>query len=152
MTLAVSSHSVIVSRAPSATPTIFTEIAELDQVSLPELMRNEFDASVQNRLLDSYVMGMLRRGPVPLVLNWLPSDTTHDAIAGLYSAIIANSFDGYKFVQLTTGMLWVASGQVKSMSPATPTDGKLKSTVTLRFSGAMGISSNNGAVMTVVGP
>src|SRR5258708_26022356 len=118
MTLGANSHGIIVARAPAATPTIFTDIAELDQIALPELSRNEFDASVQNRNIDSYVLGMLRRKSVQLQLNWLPFNATHDAVSGLYAAIIANSFDGYRFYAnaaadpQVNGFVWIASGQV----------------------------------------
>lgn len=153
MTIGISSHSLIVARAPAATPTVFTDIAELDQVALPELSRNEFDASVQNRLLDSYVLGMLRRKPVQIGLNFLPANATHDQAAGLYSAIINNTFDGYKFYDpngVLNGLLWIASGQVQAVVPKTPTDGKLMVTATIRFSGQMLIGSNSGSV--TVGP
>ena len=44
MTTPLNSHALIVGRAPAATPTVFTDIAELSSVALPEISRNEFDA------------------------------------------------------------------------------------------------------------
>jgi hypothetical protein len=146
MTTPINAHALIVGRAPMATPTIYTDIAELSQVALPELSRNEFDSSVQNRNVDSYVLGMLRRKSVMLTLNFLPADPTHDHMTGLYSAIIANSIDGYKFYQTFSGLIWVASGQVQAIVPKTPTDGKLEADVTIRFSGVMSIGSPTGTV------
>lgn len=146
MTIAASSHGIIVARALAATPTVFTDIAELDSVGLPELTRNEFDASVQNRNIDSYVMGMLRRKSVQLGLNWLEKDASHDHLTGLYAGIINNTFDGYKFYtasgvdpQFST-FIWIASGNVQALAPKVPTDGKAGLTATLRFSGVMSIN------------
>jgi len=141
--MAVNAHSIVVARAPAATPTVFTTIAELNGVALPGLSRNEFDASIQNLLLDTYVLGMLRRKPVKLSLNFMLGDATHNEVAGLYSAIIANSFDGYKFTQSTSSLFWLASGQVQAIDPLTPTDGKFAADVTLRFSGPMIIQTAN---------
>lgn len=145
MTTPLSSHGIIVGRAPSTTPTVYTDIAELSMVALPELKRNEFDAYVQNKNIDNYVIGALRRGSVQLGLNFIPNDPSHDHLTGLYSAIIANSIDGYKFYQTFSGLLWVASGQVQALIPKTPTDGKMEVTATIRFSGAMSLSSNSNA-------
>lgn len=146
MTIAASSHGIIIARALSATPTVFQDIAELDSIALPELSRNEFDATVQNRNIDDYVLGVLRRKSVQVGFNWLEKDASHDHLTGLYSAIISNSRDGYKFYtqagvdpQFNT-LIWVASGQVQSIVPKTPTDGKAGITATLRFSGVMSIN------------
>jgi hypothetical protein len=141
MTIALSSHAVIVARALAATPTVFTDIAELDTVTLPTLFRNVFDASVQNRNIDSNVLGMLRRKPLPLTLNFLPSDPTHDHLTGLYKALITEPVpvDGFKFYQTSSSVLWVASGQVASIDPKTPTDGKWAADVSIQLSGIMSI-------------
>lgn len=150
MTITASSHGIILSRALAATPTVFTEIAELDSVALPEIFRNEFDGTVQNRNIDSYALGVIRRKAVQIGLNWLEKDASHDHLTGLYAAIINNTIDGYKFStnagadpQFST-LIWIASGQVQSLAPKTPTDGKAGLMATLRFSGVMTI---NGVVI-----
>lgn len=139
MTLAISSHGTLVSRAKSATPTVFEEIAELGDMDLPELSRNEFEASVHNRNIDDYVLGILRRGAFGFPLNFLPTNGTHDHLTGLYKAIIDNSIDGYKVTWPQNSLQWVMSGQVQAIAPKAPVDGKLSADVTLRFSGPMTI-------------
>ena len=42
MTQAISGHGCLIARALSTTPTVFVAIAELGDISLPELQRNEF--------------------------------------------------------------------------------------------------------------
>lgn len=138
MTIAISSHGTKVSRAPSATPTTFTEIAELGDLKLPELMRNEFDASVHNRNIDDYVLGIMRRNAFSFPLNFLPTNATHDHLTGLYKALIDNSIDGYKIVFPDVALTeWILSGQVQTIAPTAPVDGKLSADVTIRFSGPM---------------
>lgn len=138
MTTPISGHATLIARQPAATPGVFTTIAELGDFTLPELSRNEFDASVHNRNIDSYVLGMLRRGAMTFPMNFIPAEPTQDHLTGLYSAIIANSIDGYK-VTFPDNTLWIMSGQVQAIKSTAPVDGKLSAEVTLRFSGFMSI-------------
>jgi len=143
MTLARPSHGTIV--AVQLTPGgSFTDIAELGDLQLPEFSRNEFDASTQNRNIDDYVLGMMRRGAFALPLNWLPGNNTHDHLTGLLYLMLNNTITGFKITVPAisggdAGVIMILSGQVKNFKPKAPVDGKLASEVTLRFSGAMSI-------------
>lgn len=138
--MAFDSFPLLVARAPAITPTVFTTIAELDTVGIPELSANEYDTSIQNKSIDYFVVSsLLRRKPIPLVLNLLPGDGTQDHLTGLYAAKINNTFDGYKFSHSASGLLYVGSGFVTALSPKTPMEGKLQVNVTLRLSGVMSI-------------
>ena len=139
MTIAISSHGTLMSRAPAATPSTFTTIAELQDITPPELSRNEFDATTQNINIDTYVLGVMRRGQMSLTLNFLPTNGTHDHLTGLQYALINNSIDGYK-ITFPDSTVWVMSGQVQGIKPKAPVDGKLSADVTFRFSGIMTIS------------
>jgi hypothetical protein len=139
MTLAISSHGTIV--AMQLTPGgAFTDIAELGDVTPPALTRNEFDATTQEKDIDSYVLGVMRRGAFTGQLNFLPGTGTHDHLTGLYYHMINNIYTGYRFTfPDAASTTWIASGQVQSITPAAPVDGKLSCNFTLRFSGAMSI-------------
>lgn len=135
MTIAISAHGTLFAR--QATPGgAFTTIAELQDIVPPELSRNEFDATTQNINIDTYVLGVLRRSPMQMQLNFLPTDGTHDHLTGLYKAIIDNQITGYK-VTFPDATEWVMSGQVQAIKPTAPVDGKLSADVTFRFSGVM---------------
>lgn len=138
-TIALSSHGTFLARETS--PGVFEDIAEVGDLSLPGLTRNEFDATTHNRDIDAYIMGVLRREAFSFPLNFLPADPTHDHLTGLYAAIIANEINGYRitFPTAAGGIEWILSGQVKQIVPKAPVDGKLSADVTLRFSGLMSI-------------
>lgn len=140
MTTPLSSHGTLIARAPSATPFTFTTIAELGDLNLPEMMRNEFDATVHNRNIDDWVLGILRRGAFTFPIHFIPTDPTHDHVTGLYKALVTepSPIDGYR-TTFTTGLVWICSGQVKGIAPKAPVDGKLAADVTIRFSGLMSI-------------
>lgn len=148
MTIALSGHGALVARAPSSSPTTFTNIAEMGDITFPGFMRNEFDATTQNRNIDARILGVLRRGPCTIALNFLPSDASHDHLTGLLSNILTEPqpIDGFKFTFPTAAgtQVWVMSGQVKAVDNVkTPVDGKMSADVTIVFSGPFTI---NGAV------
>lgn len=150
--MAFDSYPLLLARAPALTPTVYTAIAEIDTPALPEIGSNDYDASVQNKTIDIYVVSSLLRRKAPtFTLNFLPSDATQDHVAGLYFSRLNNSFDGFKFSHAASGLVWVASGFVTNLKPKTPMEGKLQIDVTLRFSGPMGIQSNSAGGMLQIG-
>jgi len=145
MTIALSGHGTLVARAPSATPSTFTNIAEMGDITFPGLMRNEFDATTQNRNIDARILGVLRREVCTIALNFLPNDATHDHLTGLISALITEPppTDGFKFTFPTAAgaSVWVMSGQVKAVKNIkAPVDGKLSADVDVAFSGLFTIN------------
>jgi hypothetical protein len=143
--MAISSHRTLVARAPASTPTVFTDIAEMGDVMPPELNRKEFDATTQQLNIDTYALGVLRRGSMPISLNFLPTDPSQDHITGLYKAMITEPppVDGYRLT-FPDGTVWVMSGQVQAIKPKAPVDGLLALDVTIRFTGKFTI---NGVVI-----
>lgn len=140
----LSGHGAIISRAPVATPTTFTAIAEVGDIQLPGLDHNEFDALQHNINIDQYVLGVLRRDPFTIKLNFLPSDASHDHLTGLIKATVTNPvpMDGWKIVFPDGVNTWIASGQVKSVNNIVlPVDGLSTADAVIRFSGRMTINN-----------
>ncbi len=142
MTTPLSSHETMldVQLTPGGA---WTPIAELGDFALPDLDSNEFDASVHNRNIDNYVMGITRRSAMTFPVNFIPTDGTHDHLTGLIKLKIDQTITGFRvrFIQNTVnlGADWIMSGQVKTFKPTAPVDGKLSADITLRFSGYMSI-------------
>jgi hypothetical protein len=139
MTIAISAHATLV--AVQLTPGgAFTTIAELGDITPPGLSRNEFDATTQNINIDAYVMGVLRREQLSIPLNWLPGDNTQDHLTGLTALLINNTVTGWRITfPDAAATKWIMSGQMQSMKPKAPVDGKLATDVTMRMSGLMTI-------------
>ena len=143
MTLPLSGHGAHIYRAPIATPSTFTEIAEVGDITLPGLDHNEFDGTSHNRNIDAYVLGVLRRDLFTIKLNFLPTDATHDHLTGLIKAATTNPVpvDGFRIVFPDGTTTWTASGQVKSVNNIVlPVDGLSTADVGIRFSGRMVIN------------
>lgn len=146
MTLAISAHHTIWSYQPTPGGA-WVEIAELGDITPPELTRNEFESTTHNINIDAYVLGVMHRGAMTVPLNFLPTNGTHDHITGLYKHMINNTISGHK-VEYPDGTIWVMSGQLKGLAPKAPVDGKLALDVTVRFSGLMQIGTA-GAMVTI---
>lgn len=144
MTIALSGHGAHIYRAPVATPTTFTEIAEVKDITLPGFDHNEFDATSHNRNIDAYVLGVLRRELFTIQMNFLPADPTHDHLTGLIKAAITNPvpMDGWRILFPDLVNTWVASGQIKSIANITlPVDGLSTADVGIRFSDRMVVNN-----------
>ena len=144
MTIPLSGHGARIYRAPVATPTTFTEIAEVKDITLPGFDHNEFDATSHNRNIDAYVLGVLRRELFTIAMNFLPSNATHDHLTGLIKAAVTEPppLDGFRIIFPDLVNTWTASGYVKGISNITlPVDGLSTADVTIRFSGRMVINN-----------
>jgi hypothetical protein len=129
----VPSHGTVIAMAEQETPTVWEDIAELGDLQLPGLFRNETDTSSHNDDIDKYNLGILRRNPVTFPLFFNKALTSH---MKLQDAIIHNKVNGFKITQ-PDGMVWIASGGVSAMNGTAPVDGVQTAEVTLRFSGRM---------------
>lgn len=119
----------------------FTDIAEQRDVTAPNLERNEFDATTQNEDIDSYILGVQRRGLFSVPLNFIPDDATQDHLTGVQALMFANTITGFRitYPQVTPALVWIMSGQVKNFNITAPVDGLLSADVSIRLSGLMSI-------------
>jgi len=128
---ALSSHGTILS-FESTPGGAFVQVGELGDITPPGLMRNEFDASVHNRDIDSWITGILRREPITVPVFFNKAVTSH---AALRTLLIANTETGYK-LENPDGDVWIGSGFVKGIQGASPVDGIQTANVSIRLSGA----------------
>ena len=119
----------------------FTDVAEQRDVTAPNLERNEFDATTQNEDIDSYILGVQRRGLFSAPLNFIPDDPTQDHLTGVQALMFANTMTGFQitFPQITPALVWIFSGQIKNFNITAPVDGILSADMSVRLSGLMSI-------------
>jgi len=127
---ALSSHGTILSFQPTPGGA-FIEVAELGDITPPGLMRNEFDASIHNKDIDQWIMGILRREPISVPVFFNQALPSHD---GLRELLIANEETGFK-LENPDGDEWIGSGFVRGLQGASPVDGIQTATLTVRLSG-----------------
>lgn len=127
---AISAHGTILSFQPTPGGS-FVEVGELGDITPPGLMRNEFDASVHNRDIDSWIMGILRREAIEVPVFFNKAVTSH---ASLRQLLISNTETGF-MLENPDGDEWIGSGFVKGVVGASPVDGIQTANVTIRLSG-----------------
>lgn len=113
--------------------TVMTPIAELTNITPPALSRNEIETTTHNDMQESFLAGLLRKGPVTLAINWLPADPTHSA---LLNAILNNTPTDFEIQWPNAGPLWSYSAYVMNFGPGGGTpDIALTADITLRLRG-----------------
>jgi hypothetical protein len=133
---AISAQGTLVARAPAATPTVFTTIAELRNITPPPLMRNPIETTSHNEDEESFVVGIRRKGEMTFALGFVPSLGTHDHLTGLTKAWLDGSRDVYR-VTYPNASVWLFSGYVTNIAPSAPVDDGLTADVTIRPTGIM---------------
>jgi len=136
MSNALSSHGTLIARETA--PGVFTTIGELGDITPPPLTRPSTEVTPQNDKIDSYVMGVIKRGEATFPINFIPSgESTHDAVTGILKAYADKSLDGYKITWPdASNTTWIFSGYVANFATAAPArEGAVSADVTLRPSG-----------------
>jgi hypothetical protein len=126
----ISAHGTIIEVEDSG-PGDWVEIGELGDIVMPGLSRNEHDITSQNRDIDTYILGVLRREDVtfPMFFN-----AAIDSQLILREAIIANTTKGWRLTA-PDGDVWIFSGGVKQMKQTNPVDGVQTANVSIRPTG-----------------
>lgn len=136
MAQGISSHGTTIEIKPQGT-SIWTEIAEVGDIQMPGFSRNEFDITSQNRDIDAYVVGVLRRDPVtfPLFFNKAIASQLLLRTAMLESDPTKNMANGFRITSPDGGII-LFSGGVKEMKQTAPVDGVQTANVVIRATGS----------------
>ena len=145
MSLAIAGHgsTIAMEADPAGAPGVFTVIADLNgDITMPELTRPEEEVTPHDDTIDSWVLGVLTRGPMTFGLNYVFDNATHDHVAGLINAIIDNETRGFRLrgpAGTTDTDEWIMSGKVQNVGPITNPvrSGARQGSVTIRLSGPM---------------
>lgn len=145
MTEAIAGHGATIAMEldPTGSPGVFTTMAELNgDITFPELSRGETDVTPHQDHIDSWVLGILRRGPLTGGVNYIFDDETHDHLTGMIAAIKDNERRGFRIRGpggTTNTDEWIASGQFQQVGPITNPvrEGARTANFTVRLSGPM---------------
>lgn len=144
MTQAVAGHGALIAMEmdPEGAPGIFTTIAELNaDIEWPELSRGETEVTPHQDSIDSWVLGILRRGALQAGVNFIFDNATHDHLTGLYSMIKTNETRGFRLRGpggTTNTDEWICSGQLQAITQTAPVrEGARTCSITIRLSGPM---------------
>jgi len=131
MTAAITGLGTTFQIADLATPTVFTTIAEVMDLTVPDSQVEQIDVtnfqSTNNRR--EFISGLVDGGQVDFTLNWVPSSATDVALR--------NARGVTKVVKLTfpNGATITFNANLQSYKPTAPTDKQMTADVSFKVSG-----------------
>jgi hypothetical protein len=131
---ALSAQGTLIARAPAATPTVFTTVGKLMDITPPPLTRKPIEMTCHNEPEEVFVVGIKRKGELAFKIGFNPTAASHGQSTGLIKAYNDASRDIYK-ITYPDGSLWLFSGYVTNFAPAAPVDDALTADVTIRPTG-----------------
>lgn len=114
MSNAVSTTGILLKRATTAAPTVFTTVAELVSIVPPGFRRNKLETSNHNEGVETNLLGILRQRDVTGRINWLPTNATHDT---MLDDIVGNVKAHWQ-IAFPSGVTMEADGYVSQFEPA----------------------------------
>ena len=139
--MGIDAFGTLMSRGDSASPEVFTTIAEVVSISGPGLSRDAIEISNHSSpsQFKQFVAGMKDGGEITLEINYDPAGATHGASSGglLYDLASGTAAVNYKLTFPDTAATeWILPGLVTGFEPGAPHDDKLSASVTIKVSGA----------------
>ncbi len=138
MTNALSAFGTLLKIGDGGGTEVFTAIAEVTKLSGPSLSLDTIDAThdASPGGFKECVAGLLDAGEVKFDVNYKPTETTHNATAGLLRDMVNKTKRNFKLVFPDSGSTtWSFSAFVTKFEPDAPVDGKLGASITLKITG-----------------
>lgn len=141
MTNALSSFGTFVKMGDGQTPEVFTTIAEVGDIDLPEIkLDTEEVTNHDSGGWEEYIGTLLSGGEPKFGINWIPSSPTHDETTGMLAAILNKTRKNWKIVLPNTIKTFAFTALLTGFKPKAAVKGKLAADITLKISGAVTVS------------
>lgn len=137
-TNAIAGHGALLQIGDGADPENFTTIAEVRDISGPALGQDTADVTSHDSTggWEEHIGTILRSGEVTFDVNYIPTDSTHDASAGLINDMENRTLRNFQLVFPDgSSTTWSFAALVTGFEPGAPVDGELTASVTLTPSG-----------------
>ena len=137
-TSAIAAFGTFLKQGDGGTPEAFTTIAEVRDISGPELVSETVEVTNHDSVdgWKEYVATLLGGGAVTFGVNYIPTDATHDHTTGLLVDMTARTLRNWQLVFPDAGSTtWSFPAYVTGCVPAEPVAGELSMAVTLLISG-----------------
>ncbi len=139
MSEAIAAFGTLLKIGDAATPTEnFTAVAEVVNITGPNLSMDPIEVTHQGSAggWKEFIGGLLDGGEVTCDINYIPTETTQNATAGLINDMENKTVRNFKLVFSDIGnSTWAFPALVTGFEPSAPVEDKLAVTVTLKVSG-----------------
>lgn len=116
----------------------FSTISEVLDISGPKLSMDTEEATNHDSTggWDEHIGTILRGGEVTFGLNYIPTDSTHDASTGILNDMQDRTLRNFQLVFSDgSSTTWSFAALITGFDPSCPVKGKIGSSVTLKISG-----------------
>jgi len=138
MSNAISAFGTLLKIGDGGSPETFTTIAEVTDISGPSLSADTIDVTNHNSAggYREFIQGLKDAGEVTFTINFIPTESTHNAATGLLKDYEDGTLRNFQLVFPDAGnTTWSFAAVVTGFEPAEPIDDKLAADVTLKISG-----------------
>jgi len=138
MSNAVSSFGTLLKIGDGGDPESFTTIAEVKDISGPSLSlaTEEVTNHSSPAGFREYTGTLLDAGEVTFDINFIPTDSTHNASTGLIADMVNRTKRNFQLVFPDAGnTTWQFTALVTGFELSEPVEGTLSASVTLRITG-----------------
>lgn len=141
-TNAIPAYGTLLKMGDGAVSETFTTVMEVTKIGAPNISLKKEDATHHGSNGWEEVIGTLLKGDdIPVDVNWIPGDPTHDSTTGVLAAILGRSKKNWKLVlpdaALTTFNFKAIVSDFKGDEPV---EGKLKASFSLTPSGPVTVT------------
>lgn len=140
---AISSFGILLQMGDGADPEVFTTIAEVRDISPPELTRDTEETTHHTSPGGwEELLGTLKRsGEVTFEVNWLPTDATHNASDGILSLYDSGEITNFQIIFPDSGTTtWAFAAIVTKFQPTGAVAGVLRGNVTFKPTGPVSLT------------
>lgn len=134
---AIWAYGSILQLGDGATPEVFTSVAEILELTPPNMSRDEIDVT-SHQSADGYrefISGLRDGGEVAFKANWLPTNATHDGTTGLLETFNDNVNHNWKVILPNTLITISLRGFLTAFEPDLPLEEQAQLSGTIKVSG-----------------
>lgn len=126
-----------------ASPEVFTTIAELKDITPPQLTRDSIEVSNQDSTSAwrEHIPGWRDGAEVTFNANWIPINATQDEDTGVLETFNDNTNHNWQILLPDASTLISFSGHVTAFNPELPMESQGELSVTIKISGPVTIAS-----------
>lgn len=134
-----------VSRGDGASPEVFTDVAEVIDLSPPSMTKDQVEATHTDSPggFREFIPGLKDGGEFSLTMNFLPNNATQgNASGGVLNDFLNETTTRNWRIQFpgSPSMYWTFKASVIGFEPATPIDDRMTAVVSFKVAGAPTIS------------
>lgn len=134
---AIWAYGSILQAGDGATPEVFTAVAEIIELTPPQMSRDGIDVTSHTSSdgYREYISGMRDGGEVPFKANWLPTNATHDGTTGLLESFNDNDNHNWKIILPNSLVTISFRGFLTAFEPDLPIEEQAQLSGTIKVSG-----------------